>query len=88
MTIAFVSSACFRTVLRGHLNIGRRDNAAGAVQNVDLVLLEQEGDAVDVGLHRRVLVRHHRGEIELRRSDLHAELAARPCPASSNISEA
>ena len=45
------------------------DDAAGAVEGVDLVLLEQEVDALDVAVDARVLERHHRGEIELRRAD-------------------
>jgi hypothetical protein len=44
-----------------------------AAKAVDLVLLEQEGDAVDVGRHRRVLVRHHLLQVQLRRADLDAE---------------
>ncbi len=44
-----------------------------ALEPVDLVLLEQEGDAVDVGGDRLVLVLHHAGEIELR-LDHHAEM--------------
>jgi hypothetical protein len=40
---------------------------------VDLVLLEQEGDALDIRFHRGVLVRHHLFEIELRLADLDAE---------------
>ena len=40
---------------------------------VDLVLLEQERDAVDIGFHRIGLVLHHRGQIELRRVDNDAE---------------
>ena len=39
------------------------------MKGVDLVLLEQEGDAVDVGGDRVVLVLHHRRQIELRRAD-------------------
>ena len=35
------------------------------LEPVDLVLLEQEGDALDVRLHRRVLVRQHLFEVEL-----------------------
>ena len=61
-------------VLGRHLDLARRRRCvAGADEGVDLVLLEQEADAVDVGVDRVVLVLHHRGEIELRRADLDAE---------------
>ena len=52
-----------------------RGDAALALDPVDLVLLEQEGDAVDVGGDGVVLVLHHRGQIELRRRDDDAERA-------------
>ncbi len=48
-------------------HLAGRDDAAFAVQPVDLVLLEQERDAVDVGGDRVVLVFHQRGEIEFGR---------------------
>ncbi len=57
-----------------HLHLAGRRDARASVQEVDLVLLEEEGDTVDVRLNGRVLVRHHRGEIELRRADADAEL--------------
>ena len=57
-------------------------------ERVDLVLLEQEADAVDVGVDRVVLVLHHRGEIELRLADTTMPSGAKSWPASSNISEA
>jgi hypothetical protein len=44
---------------------GRADGAL-AGEGVDLVLLEQEGDAVDVGGDGLVLVLHHAREVELR----------------------
>ena len=47
---------------------GRRD-PADALERVDLVLLEQEGDALDVAVDALVLELHHRGEIELRLAD-------------------
>ena len=37
-----------------------------AVKEIDLVLLEEEGDAVDIRFHRGVLVRQHPRQIELR----------------------
>ena len=54
-------------------DLAGRGDARLAVKPVDLVLLEQEGDAVDVGGDGVVLVLHHRGEIELRRADDDAE---------------
>ena len=62
-------------ILRRDLDLAGRCDARCAMQEVDLVLAEQERDTVDVRLNRRVLVRHHRREIEFRRADLHAELA-------------
>ena len=53
----------------------RRGDPPLAMKPVDLVLLEQEGDAVDVGGDGVVLVLHHRGEIELGRRDDDAERA-------------
>ncbi len=66
MTIAFVSIVCFAAVRRRHFDLARRDDACRADERIDLVLLEQEGDAVDIGGNRVVLVLHHRHEIELR----------------------
>jgi hypothetical protein len=45
------------------------------LEGVDLVFLEQKGDAFDVAVDAFVLELHHRGEIELRRADLDAHLA-------------
>ena len=47
----------------------RRQQLAGADEGVDLVLLEQEGDAVHIGGDGVVLMLHHRGKIEARRVD-------------------
>src|SRR6516225_609801 len=57
-----------------HLDLARRDDAAGAVEGVDLVLFEQEGDAFDVAVDALVLEFHHGGKIELRLADLDAHL--------------
>ena len=73
MTIALVSisfslpSSPLTTTLPGERMLPSPVNA------VDLVLLEQERDAVDVGGDGLVLVLHQRGEVELRRADHHAE---------------
>ena len=47
------------------LDLPRSDDAAGAVEMVDLVLLEQELDALHVALHALILEGEHGGEIEL-----------------------
>src|SRR5262249_56146340 len=47
---------------------GRRDTASAA-KRVDLVLLQEEVDALDVALDALVLELHELGEIELRRAD-------------------
>ena len=60
-------------VLRLDGHASRRGDATLAAHPVDLVLLEQIGDAVDVGGDRVVLVLHHRAEIELGRRDDDAE---------------
>ena len=73
ITIALVSrivsapSSPLTTTLPG------RANGAFAEHGVDLVLLEQVGDAVDVGGDGFVLVLHQRGVVELRRADHDAE---------------
>ena len=56
----------------GHLDLAGPEDRARAVDGVDLVLLEQEGDAVDVALHALVLEGQHLGEIELGRGHLDA----------------
>ena len=66
MTIALVSTVCLPPSSAVTSTLPGRGDAAVAVKGIDLVLLEEEGDAVDVRLHRRVLVRQHAGKIELR----------------------
>ena len=58
----------------GDFDLAGGEDLARALDPVDLVLLEQEGDAFDVRLHRRVLVRHHLRQVERRRADLHTEI--------------
>ena len=69
-------------VERLHLAVGAGDfdlagdgDTAGAEISIDLVLLEQEVDALDVAVDALVLERHHRGEIELGRGDADAHFA-------------
>ena len=50
----------------GDLDLARRGDAAGAVEVVDLVLLQQERDAVDIALNALVLEGEHGGKVELR----------------------
>src|SRR5262249_59999272 len=52
---------------------GCRD-PAGAEKSIDLVLLEEEGDAFDVAIDPRVLEFHHGGKIELGLIDPDAQL--------------
>ena len=59
------------------LDLARRGDAAGAVKRVDLVLLEQELDALDVAVDALVLERHHRRQIELGRGNADAHFAER-----------
>src|ERR1700680_503912 len=61
------------------LHLARARDAAGAVESVDLVLLEEEIDALDVALYPLVLEFLHARQIELRRrhTDAHGgELVA------------
>jgi methionine-S-sulfoxide reductase len=52
-----------------------RHQTAGALDPLDLVLLEQVRDAVGVRLHHRVLAALHRGEVELDPRHAHAVFA-------------
>ena len=69
-------------VRRFHLDLARRDDAAGAAKRFDLVLLEQELDALDVGLDVLSLYFSMRGEIELGLPTL-MPICAKLWPASS-----
>src|SRR5262249_47014157 len=60
---------------RRDLDLASRANAAAALHALDFVLLEQERDALDVAVNPLVLELHHRGEVELGRSDADSHLA-------------
>ena len=60
-------------VIAGHRNLAFAQHLAVADEAVDLVLLEQEGHALDIRFHGGVLVRHHLFQIELRLAGLDAE---------------
>src|ERR1700736_4312514 len=57
------------------LDLAGREDAANADVAVDLVLLEQEGDALDVAVDPFVLERHHGGKIEPRPAHVDAHAA-------------
>ena len=59
---------------RFHLDLAGRGDAADSREGVDLVFLEQEGDAFDVAVDALVLELHHGGQIELRLTELDAHL--------------
>ena len=57
----------------GHLDLAGCRNAAFSPHRVDLVLLQEELDAVNIALHARILEGEHGGEVELWRDfDAHA----------------
>ena len=87
MTMFFVSSVCVLPPSPVTSTLPGAGDAAGAAHGVDLVLLEQEIDALDVAVDAFVLEFHHRGEIELGLADPDAHLRE-AWPASSNSSEA
>ncbi len=60
-------------VLGGHLDLACGQDLAGAVEGIDLVLLDQEADPADVGVDHILLVFHHDRQVELRLVDLDAE---------------
>ena len=62
-----------------HLDLAGRGDAAGAAKRLDLVLLEQELDALDVAVDALVLVLHHGREIELGLADLDAHAGRSSC---------
>src|SRR5215208_197860 len=64
-----------RAAIALHLDLAGRDNAAGAMHGIDLVLLEQELDPFDVALDAGILEFHHGIEIELRGLQLDAHPA-------------
>ena len=77
MTMFLVSSVC---VLPSAAFTSTLPGAAmrPAVKRIDLVLLEQEGDALDVAVDALVLELHHGREIELRLADARCP-SARTC---------
>ena len=66
MTMFFVSSSRFDAVLADDLDLSHGRDASGAVEHLDLVLPEQELDALDVAVDALVLERHHLRQIERR----------------------
>src|SRR5262249_10556601 len=56
-----------RLAVGGHLDLPGAENSADAGDDVDLVLLHQELDALDVAVDTLLLEIHHRGQVELRR---------------------
>ena len=48
MTIDFVSTTCFSPLMKVTSTLPGAKDAAGAMKVVDLVLLQEEGDAVDI----------------------------------------
>ena len=66
MTMFLVSSCVTFAVRARDFDLAGAEDFADAVIAVDLVLLEQERDAVDVRRHGVVLVLEHRRQIELR----------------------
>ena len=73
MTTLLRQENLLASIRRGDFHLmrtgARRQQPAGADESVDLVLLEQEGDAVHIGGDGVVLMLHHRGKIEARRVD-------------------
>src|SRR2546423_2799261 len=53
-------------VAERHTHPAGAEDGRAAVNGIDLVLLEQEGDAVDIAFDALVLERQHLGQIELR----------------------
>ena len=77
MTMFFVSSSSRLAVVALHLDLAGAKHAARALIGVDLVLLEQERDALGVAVDRLVLELQQRRQIELRLADLDAHLRER-----------
>src|SRR5580698_8077515 len=62
-------------VVRFHFDLARGRDSTGAVKRVDFVLLEQERDAVDIGIDVAVFVFEHGGEIDGGLADFDSHLA-------------
>ena len=67
MTIALVASVWLDPSSALTSTCPEARDAAGAAERVDLVLLEQEGDTLDVAVHAFVLEGHHLPQVELGR---------------------
>ena len=74
MTMFLVSTDLRLAVAAGDLDLAGAENLALAADDVDLVLLHQELDALDVAVDALLLEIHHRRQIELRRGDADAHL--------------
>ena len=59
-------------VFEHHPDLAGRHDGRRTMDGIDLVLLEQESDAVDVAFHALILEGQHLGQIELRRGHLDA----------------
>ena len=75
MTMFLVSSVSVLPSAGLHLDLAGRRDPAGALKGIDLVLLEQEGDALDVAVNAFVLELQHGGRSSLRRPTLMPMLA-------------
>ena len=62
-----------RAIFSGDGDLAGGHDLAGALERIDLVLLEQEGHAIDIGLHHAVLMPHHLVEVERRCRHFDAE---------------
>ena len=67
ITMFLVSTSLRLAVAAGHLDLAGAEYLAHAADDVDLVLLHQELDALDVAVDALLLEVHHRRQIELRR---------------------
>ena len=79
MTIVLRLDDLVRAVLRDDLDLARRGDAGRAEEGVDLVLLQEELDALDVAVDALVLEGHHRLQIELRLGDRDAHRGEVAC---------
>ena len=74
MTMFFGLKLRDLAVFRDHLDLALSEDLADAVIGVDLVFLQQEGNAADIGVDHVLLVLHHRRQIELGLVHLDAQL--------------
>ena len=66
MTMALVSKRLLLALVVGDLDLAGRGDAGRALNRVDLVLLQQELDAVDIAFNTGVLEGEHGGKVESR----------------------